>query len=387
MSWIRWAAALAATIALIGLDLLGASRSGSQALWADVIHVSLDGLAIALAGLTFIRPGKRTATMILAIQAALMLLLGGLYALRVLGFLPIHQHFRDPDLAFRVALLGLLANLGAAWMLRGQDSLKGALYHALGDAMGSVFATAALFLVKLTGDTSWDTTGALLMCATMWLIGSFMATQVARSLVGKQSPPGPEHDRSAIGSLALAAFLIVATLLVGATAASTPPPTWRFLYPDVEIAHGDLDGAGPWTFPQEVPAGAVAATIRIHLVSRPTLLTSDPSFEVTILDGTEELASAVWHPAGEPWMLETPRWTRVPIEAVGDWNEIQADLPDLPARTLRFEVQPLVGSNAPQLDQGWDLEWRLSIETIQPFEVNPLQPAPCPAPPLVTLPC
>ena len=387
MSHLRWAAALAATLALLCLELLGASRSGSQALWADALHVGLDALAILGAGLLFLRPFARRQRAVLAAQAGLLVMLGALYALRVLGFLPAHQHFTNPDLALRVAIVGLVANLGAAWMLRGDNGLRGALAHALADAAGSVLAVAGLTMAKATGDASWDALAALAICATMWLLAAILASTLLR-----RPDPGAaevrEPQRSAAGSLALAAVLVACTLLVAASAtAAAATPTWRFLHPSVGVDHGDLEGNGPWEQAMQAPAGSLSARLLLELRGAPRLLAEEPRFDVSIWHAGTLLAQSTWDPAN-PLELATDRWSTVPVEVEGDHAMVNASVPDLPARDLVVEVKPLQGSIAPGVDEGWRLEWRLFVETVEPFKVEPRQPVACPPPPkLLAQPC
>lgn len=379
-SFLRWAAALSATLALLGLEWLGAQRSGSQALWADAIHVGLDALAILVAGLVLVRPGQGTVRGVLVIQAGLLVLLGGLSGLRVLGILPAHQHFTDPDLALRVALVGLAANVGAAWMLRGDHGLRGALMHAVADAAGSLLAVAGLALAKATGDASWDGLAAVAICATMWLLAALLVA----GLLQRDAPAlGHEHERPAAGSAALAAFLIACTLLVAATATqATPTPVWRFLHPSEEIAHGELTGVGPWDPAMQAPAGSLSARIRLELEGTPNLLAEPPSFDIRLVHDGQVLSHATWDPGQGPLTLATSRWSPVPVEVRGGAERVAASLPELPARELVLVVEPRVTSLAPAVDSGWQISWRTAVETVEPFEVRPTAPVGCPPPKL-----
>jgi cobalt-zinc-cadmium efflux system protein len=66
-----------------------------------------------------------------------------------------------------VAGLGLLVNLGAAWLLHGGEGLnvRGALLHVLGDLLGSVAALVSGAVILATGWSPIDPLLSLLICA------------------------------------------------------------------------------------------------------------------------------------------------------------------------------------------------------------------------------
>ncbi len=172
----RLAAALAMTWAFAVVEAAAAWRVGSLALLADAGHMVTDGAALGLALLAAwvaARPpsarhsyGMGRAELMAALINALAMLavvlgIGMAAWSRFAAPLPI-----DGALTSAVAVLGLLVNLGVAWMLsRGQENLnlRGAFLHVLGDLLGSVAAIIAGIVVWTTGWTPIDPLLSLLI--------------------------------------------------------------------------------------------------------------------------------------------------------------------------------------------------------------------------------
>jgi cobalt-zinc-cadmium efflux system protein len=165
---VGWVALLTGGFMLI--EAVGGVLSGSLALLADAGHMLTDAAALALAWLAFRiarQPSdwKRTygfhRFQVLAAYSngltlffiALAIAYEAVQRLRVPG-----EVLGGPMLA--VAVVGLLVNVAAFWVLHGADreslNVKGAMLHVLGDLLGSAAAIAAALVILWTGWTSID---------------------------------------------------------------------------------------------------------------------------------------------------------------------------------------------------------------------------------------
>ncbi|MBI5107826.1 MAG: cation transporter [Rhodocyclales bacterium] len=148
----RLLAALALTWGFALVEALAGWRGGSLALLADAGHMVTDGAALSLAVVAGI--GMEAWARFNAPCAI------------------------DGALVSVVAVLGLLVNLGVAWMLaHGQENLnlRGAFLHVLGDVHGSVAAIASGLVVLLSGWTPIDPLlsiliGGLVLAASLRLL-------------------------------------------------------------------------------------------------------------------------------------------------------------------------------------------------------------------------
>ena len=166
---------LALTVAVFGLELVGALLSGSLALLADTGHMATDalGIGLALGAVTLAqRPAASRRTFgwqrveVLAAGLNGVLLLGvGTYvvveAVRRIGDPPdIHAGWM-----LSIAAVGLVANLVSLAVLHAgqRDSLntRGAYVEVLGDALGSVAVIVAGVLIATTGWTAADVVASL----------------------------------------------------------------------------------------------------------------------------------------------------------------------------------------------------------------------------------
>ncbi len=150
-------AALAVTLAVFALELLGGLWIGSVALLADAGHMLTDAGALAIAAFAAwaaTRPRRARHSFGYGraeVLAALLngLLLGGVsvgVAIESIGRLGEPRDVAaGPMLA--IAAIGLLANaVSGAFLLRGARAnlnVRAALYHVAGDALGSIAALAA----------------------------------------------------------------------------------------------------------------------------------------------------------------------------------------------------------------------------------------------------
>lgn len=185
--------ALGITLAYMVVEALGGLLTGSLALLADAGHMLSDagalGIAVAAARLAR-RPPDQRRTM--GHQRAEVL--GAALNAGALGVLAVwiaaeavgraadpHPILAGPMIA--VASIGLAVNLGIAWMLHGGgDDLnrRAAMWHVLGDALGSVGAIAAGVLVATLG-WLWADPAISVVIAGILLVG---AARVLREVYG-----------------------------------------------------------------------------------------------------------------------------------------------------------------------------------------------------------
>jgi cobalt-zinc-cadmium efflux system protein len=158
-------------------EVVGGILSNSLALLADAGHMLADVAALALS--LFVawfsrQPHEPRRTYgylrweILAafINGATLLLLSAWIAIEAV------LRLRSPEpvesgLMLAVAVAGILANIGAAWILHPASeaslNLRGAYLHVVSDLLGSVATVAAALLVRFTGWLAADPIASILM--------------------------------------------------------------------------------------------------------------------------------------------------------------------------------------------------------------------------------
>ncbi|EXL01498.1 cation diffusion facilitator family transporter [Ochrobactrum sp. WV_118_8] len=178
------------TAGYAAVQAIGGWLSGSLALIADSGHMVSDAAALLLALIAYRvarRPADNSRTYgfhrvrVLAALAngASLLLLVAWIAWEAVGRInqPI-EILAGPMLI--VATIGLLVNLGGAWILmrgsQGDSNLRGAFLHVVGDLLGSVGAIAAAIGIMLTGwralDPILSVLVALLVVRSAWTLVS-----------------------------------------------------------------------------------------------------------------------------------------------------------------------------------------------------------------------
>lgn len=182
-------AALAISGAFLVVEAAGALWTGSLALAADAGHMLADvgGLALALfATWVAARPPTPAKTYGYYRAEILAALLNAVVLLGLAGLILVEAYRRlwapspvpgGPMLV--VALLGLVANLAGAWLLRGEAAhslnVRAAYLEVLGDALSSLGVLLAAVVILLT---DWTTIDSLVSAA----IGLFVVTRTWRLL-------------------------------------------------------------------------------------------------------------------------------------------------------------------------------------------------------------
>lgn len=175
----RIALALAITVFLLVAEAVGATLTGSLALFADAGHLATDalGLMVALAAVTLAcRPPSARRTFgfgrleVLAAAANALLLLGVGGTVLVQAVQRLATPVDVPSVPLLVlGAIGLVGNLVALTILAGGDrsslNLRGALLEVLGDAVGSVAVLVSAAVIALTGWQRADAVASLVIAA------------------------------------------------------------------------------------------------------------------------------------------------------------------------------------------------------------------------------
>jgi len=181
----RVAIACVITAAFTVVEAIGGVISGSLALLADAAHMLTDSASLALAWIGYwfaakapdeARPFGFGRMRVLAsfvngialIALAVWIMIEGL--IRLLDPQPVAS-----VIMLVVAIGGLVVNLIAAFVLHGGDNddinLSGALWHVLGDLLGSVAAIAAAIVIMMTDWTPIDPLLSILVSVLVFVAG------------------------------------------------------------------------------------------------------------------------------------------------------------------------------------------------------------------------
>lgn len=170
--------AFVATFGFAVFEAVAGWRAGSLALLSDAGHMVTDsaslGLAAVAAWLAQKPPSARHSYGLGRAEVVAALLNAVLMLAVIVGITVVAiQRLRDPqpvagETVTVVALLGLVVNVGVAWLLvRGEQTMniRGALLHVLGDLLGSMAALVAGVVIWYTGWFPIDPLLSLVICA------------------------------------------------------------------------------------------------------------------------------------------------------------------------------------------------------------------------------
>lgn len=168
--------ALFITLGFAIVEAVAGWWSGSLALLSDAGHMLTDSTALGLAALAAWlarRPPSGRHTYGLVRLEVLAAVVNSLLMLALISFIAVEalDRFARPlavhgGTVTAVAFVGLLVNLGVAWVLsRGEETLntRAALLHVMGDLLGSVAALVAGLVITFTGWTTIDPLLSLLV--------------------------------------------------------------------------------------------------------------------------------------------------------------------------------------------------------------------------------
>lgn len=192
---------MAANAAFLAVEIIGGIVFDSLALLADGAHMVSDVVALAMA-YAAVRLAQRPPTErhtfgfgrteVLVAEANGVLLLAGALVLiveatRRLGSKP------DIDAAGVIIVggLGLLVNLVSAWLVgrhaHGNLNMRGALWHLLADALGSVAVLVAGIGIAVF-DATWLDSGVSYLIAVLIIVGSIRLLRDATSVLLEAAP-------------------------------------------------------------------------------------------------------------------------------------------------------------------------------------------------------
>jgi cobalt-zinc-cadmium efflux system protein len=157
--------ALAIILTFLVIEIIGGFVTGSLALLADAGHMLTDVLALGLAifvGHLARRPATPERTFGFLRAEVIGAFVNGGTLILVVGLVfreAVERFFHPPEVQgagmLLVALAGLLANLGSAWVLfssrKDNINVEGAFAHMLADTLGSLGAVVAGTVILLTG--------------------------------------------------------------------------------------------------------------------------------------------------------------------------------------------------------------------------------------------
>lgn len=167
------------------VETIGGIISGSLALLADAAHMFTDAASLALAWLGYVfaaRPADDTRSFGFGRMRVLAAFVNGLALLALSAWIVVEgvQRLLDPQpirgsVMLWVAVGGLVVNLVAAFVLHGGDkkdiNLSGALWHVLGDLLGSVAAILAAVVIVATDWTPIDAILSILVAILVFIAG------------------------------------------------------------------------------------------------------------------------------------------------------------------------------------------------------------------------
>jgi cobalt-zinc-cadmium efflux system protein len=198
------------TGAFMFAEIAGGIAAGSLALLADAGHMVTDFASLALAWYGFRlsrRPADWRRTFGFDRFQVLVAFGNGLALFAIAAWIVYEAAMRlmtTPEVSggimVVIAVLGLLVNIAAFWMLRGADrenlNVRGATVHVLGDLLGSIAALVAGGVILATGWTPIDPLLSLVVAAIIVRSGWQVVAEAGHILL--EGAPG-ELDTRVIG--------------------------------------------------------------------------------------------------------------------------------------------------------------------------------------------
>jgi len=199
----RVAIACVLTAIFMVVEAIGGLFSGSLALLADAAHMLTDSASLAIAWLGYwfaTKAPDETRSFGFGRMRVLAAFTNGLLLLGLSVWIMVEGLLRmmDPQpvlgsMMLWVAFGGLIVNLIAAYVLHGGDNndinLSGALWHVLGDLLGSVAAIVAAIIIIATNWTIVDPLLSVLVALLVFVAGIRITHRAGHILV----QGAPEH--------------------------------------------------------------------------------------------------------------------------------------------------------------------------------------------------
>lgn len=203
------AISLGITSVVLVVQVVGAILSGSLALLADAAHMFTDAAALVIALVASIvasRPANDRRTFGYQRAEVFGALINGVILVALSAWVAVEgiRRLVQPDdvevaggLMLAVAIVGLLANAVALWLLgaaqRTSINVRGAYLEVLGDLIGSVAVIAAAVVIVLTGWMPADAIASLLIAAMIVPRALSLLREVV-SVLAESTPKGMHVD-------------------------------------------------------------------------------------------------------------------------------------------------------------------------------------------------
>lgn len=205
----RLVGAVAITLGFAAVEAAAGWWANSLALLADAGHMVTDSVALGLAAVAAkvaLRPATERHSFGLERMEAIAAAVNALVMLAIVAGIVVGAvgRFTEPPsvragTVILVGSLGLVVNLGVAWVLtRGERTLniRGALLHVMGDLLGSIAAVASGLIIWATG---WSTIDPVLSLVIAALI-LFSSLNLLRDVLNVLLEGVPKHvDLPAVG--------------------------------------------------------------------------------------------------------------------------------------------------------------------------------------------
>ena len=188
--------ALVLTLAFALVEAVAGFWSGSLALLGDAGHMVTDSASLGLAAFAAWlsgHPPTRRHTYGLGRVETLAALFNVLFMVLVVVGISVAaiNRFLEPanvngEVVTLVAIIGLLINIGVAWLLvHGEQTMntRGALLHVFGDLLGSLAALVAGAVIVFTGWTPIDPLLSLLICLLVLASSLRLLREILRALL------------------------------------------------------------------------------------------------------------------------------------------------------------------------------------------------------------
>jgi len=193
--------ALAGTLFVAILEVVGGLRSGSLALLSDAAHVTMDVVALAIAlgaSLQALRPANLRQTFGFARLEILAALANGglLFGVTIAIVIEALRRFAAPvepqgGLMLAVAAIGLAVNLAIGLMLirgaHGNLNVRAAMLHVAGDALGAVAVIVGGALILASG-AAWIDPALSLFVAAIIIAGVVAIVRQASHVLLESAP-------------------------------------------------------------------------------------------------------------------------------------------------------------------------------------------------------
>ncbi|TVT77933.1 MAG: cation transporter [Denitromonas halophila] len=267
--------ALGLTLGFSFVEALAGWWAGSLALLGDAGHMLTDSFALGLAAVAARlaqRPPSQRLSYGLGRMEALAALINGLLMIAVVAAIVWHavERLLSPQAVAGgtvtvVALIGLIINIAAAWLLsRGGNDLntRAALLHVMGDLLGSVAALAAGLIIQFTGWMPIDPLLSVLICGLILASTLSLLRQVFTTLLEgvpeSLSLPEVGQSMAAVDGIVSVHDLHIWSLGAGRVALSahvviTSLTDWPTVLPRLQSALASQFGIEHATLQPEVP--------------------------------------------------------------------------------------------------------------------------------------